>query len=298
MTMPLDSSRVVDPAADAVAELSTRRRSWLSRAYRHRGIGHPERIAMVLVVAITLLLIAVPWVAPHTAKAIVGDPFTPPGAEFLLGTDSQGRDMFSRVLLGLRTSWFGAFAVIIFGAVVGGVIGLVAGMAGGAVDTILMRLTDAALALPGTLVALMVVAALGPSLRNTLLAVAVTWWPWYARIVRGQTRTVMQLPHVDAARLGGFSPIRRAVVHVLPGSVGPVLVAASLDVGSVLLVLAGLSFIGLGSPAPAAEIGSMSANGLTFLFNAPWIALAPAVALFVLSMIVNFAGDGLQELVG
>ncbi|WP_375430797.1 ABC transporter permease [uncultured Friedmanniella sp.] len=273
-----------------------RRRLPLLSGLRRTQVGLLERVALVAVVVLTLLLLAVPAVLPHTARDIVGDPFVAPGGHFWLGTDSQGRDVFSRVLLGLRTSWFGALAVIVLGALVGGTIGLVAGIAGGVVDTVLMRLTDAALALPGTLVALMVVAALGPSLRNTLLAVAVTWWPWYARIVRGQTRTVMQLPHVDAARLGGFSAVRRALVHVLPGSLGPVLVAASLDIGSVLLVLAGLSFIGLGSPAPAAEIGSMSANGLTYLFNAPWIALAPAVALFAVAVLANFAGDGLQEL--
>lgn len=283
--------------AAPMTEISApRRRLPLLRGLRRARVGWPERVALVAVVVLTLLLLVVPPLLPHTARDIVGDPFVAPGGRFWLGTDSQGRDVFSRVLLGLRTSWFGAFAVILLGALVGGVIGLVAGISGGLVDTVLMRLTDAALALPGTLVALMVVAALGPSLRNTLLAVAVTWWPWYARIVRGQTRTVMQLPHVDAARLGGLSPVRRALVHVLPGSLGPVLVAASLDVGSVLLVLAGLSFIGLGSPAPAAEIGSMSANGLTYLFNAPWIALAPALALFAVAVLANFAGDGLQEL--
>ncbi|WP_375425001.1 ABC transporter permease [uncultured Friedmanniella sp.] len=266
-------------------------------ALRRSRTGLPERIALTLVLLLTVLLLLAPLLAPHTAKAIVGDPFVAPGGRFWLGTDSQGRDVWSRVLVGLRVSWFGALAVIAIGAAVGSVIGLVAGMSGGVVDAVLMRLTDAALALPGTLVALMVVAALGPSLRNTLLAVAVTWWPWYARIVRGQTRTVMQLPHVDAARLGGFSPVRRALVHVLPGSLGPVLVAASMDVGSVLLVLAGLSFIGLGSPPPAAEIGSMSAGGLTYLFNAPWIALAPAVALFAVAVLANYAGDGLQDLV-
>lgn len=265
---------------------------------RRHDVGRLEFVALVAIVLLTLLLAVVPWLAPHGARDIVDRPFTPPNASVWLGTDSQGRDLFSRVLFGLRTSWFGAFAVIIFGVAVGGLIGLVAGISGGWLDTVLMRFTDAALALPGTLVALMVVAALGPGLRNTLLAVAVTWWPWYARIVRGQTRAVMQLPHVDAARLGGFSPVRRAIVHVLPGSIGPVVVAASLDVGSVMLVLAGLSFIGLGSPAPAAEIGSMAAGGLAYLFNAPWVALAPAVALFVVSMLANYAGDGLQELAG
>jgi peptide/nickel transport system permease protein len=259
-------------------------------------VGYPERVALILIMIVTVLLLIAPLISPHGEKDVVGAPFAQPGGEFLFGTDSQGRDVFSRVLLGLRASWFGSIAVIAFGIVVGSVIGLIAGIAGGIVDAILMRLTDAALALPGTLVALMVVAALGPSLEHTLIAVAVTWWPWYARIVRGATQTIMHLPHADAARLGGFSRTRMALVHILPGSIGPVLIAASLDVGSVLLVLAGLSFIGLGSPAPAAEIGSMAANGLTFLFNAPWIALAPAIALFVLSLLANFAGDAAREL--
>lgn len=268
----------------------------LFSAFRRKRVGYPERIALVIVILLTVLLLVVPFFVPNAGKNIVGAPFTAPGGAHLFGTDSQGRDMLSRILVGLQASWFGSLAVIAFGVIVGGIVGLIAGVAGGWVDSVLMRITDAALALPGTLVAVLVVAALGPSLENTLIAVAVTWWPWYARIVRAQTQTVMHLPHADAARLGGFSAARRAFVHVLPGSFGPVLIAASLDVGSVLLVLAGLSFIGLGSPAPAAEIGSMSADGLTYLFNAPWIALAPAIALFVLSLLANFAGDALREL--
>jgi peptide/nickel transport system permease protein len=159
-----------------------------------------------------------------------------------------------------------------------------------------MRLTDAALALPGPLVALAVVAATGPGLRNTLLAVAATWWPWYARIVRGQVFSLVRRPHVEAARLGGIGRTRVAVVHVLPGTVGPVVVAASLDISVVILVISGLSFLGLGAPAPAAELGAMTARGLTFLFNAPWIAIAPGTALFLLGMISNFAGDATRDL--
>jgi peptide/nickel transport system permease protein len=268
----------------------------LFRAFHRKRVGYPERVALIFVILFIVVLVFAPLISPHGETEVVGAPFATPGGDYLFGTDSQGRDVFSRVLLGLRASWFGSLAVVIFGVIVGSIVGLIAGMFGGIVDILLMRFTDAALALPGTLVALMVVAALGPSLEHTLLAVAVTWWPWYARIVRGSTRTIMQLPHADAARLGGFSRVRMAVVHVLPGSIGPVLVAASLDVGSVLLVLASLSFIGLGSPPPAAEIGGMAADGLTYLFNAPWMALAPAIALFVLSLLANFAGDALREL--
>lgn len=261
-----------------------------------RQVGIPERVALIAVAVITLALPFAPLFAPYSETAVAGAPFVAPGAEHLFGTDSQGRDVLSRVLIGLGASWFGALAVIAFGVALGSLVGLAAGFSGGFLDTVLMRLTDAALALPATLVALVVVASLGPSLQNTLIAVAVTWWPWYARIVRGQTRAIVGMPHVDAARLGGFSRVRIALVHVLPGSIGTVLIAASLDVGAVLLVLATLSFIGLGSPSPAAEIGSMTADGLTFLLTAPWIALAPALALFVLALLANFAGDGLREL--
>ena len=124
---------------------------------------------------------------------------------------------------------------------------------------------------------------------------AVTWWPWYARIVRGQVVGLRYRPHVEAARLGGFSRTRVAVVHVLPGTVGSLIVAASLDVGTVILVLAGLSFLGLGSPAPAAELGAMTSQGLTYLFNAPWVALVPAAALFLLAVASNLAGDSCRD---
>jgi peptide/nickel transport system permease protein len=264
------------------------------------GRGHSgllERVSFALVVVVTLLLPFAGLLAPHGERDIAGTPFSSPGSGHLLGTDSQGRDVFSRVLVGLEASWFGALGVIAFGLVVGSLVGIVAGMSGGIVDIVLMRLTDAALALPGTLVALLVVAALGPSFQHILIAVAVTWWPWYARIVRGQTRAIVTLPHVDAARSSGVPRRRVAAVHVLPGIVGSIVVAASLDVGGVLLALAGLSFIGLGAPPPAAEIGGMSAEGLTYLFNAPWIAIAPAAALFVVALLANFAGDHVRELV-
>lgn len=290
-----------DPSgpAGAGASLAMRpsARARLLTLGRRGHAGRLERVSFVLVVVVTLLLPFASLLAPHGERDVAGLPFTSPGGGTLLGTDSQGRDVFSRVLIGLEASWFGALAVIAFGLVVGALIGITAGMAGGVVDTVLMRLTDAALALPGTLVALLVVAALGPSFRHILIAVAVTWWPWYARIVRGQTRALVTLPHVDAARSSGVPRRRVAAVHVLPGVIGSIVVAASLDVGTVLLALAGLSFIGLGAPPPAAEIGGMSAEGLTYLFNAPWIAIAPAAALFVVSMLANFAGDYVRELV-
>ena len=263
---------------------------------RTPGADRLGLVALGLLTLLTIGLAIAPVLLGAGERDVVGDTFVGPGANHLFGTDSQGRDMFARTILGARTSWFAAIAVVSVGATIGSVVGLIAGFTGGFIDTVLMRLTDAALALPGPLVALAVVSALGTGLRNTLIAVAATWWPWYARIVRGQVHALTHRAFVEAARLGGVGRIRRAVVHVLPGTVGPVIVAISLDLGAVILVLAGLSFLGLGSPPPAAELGAMSSQGLTFLFNAWWIAVIPAVAVFVLAMLANLAGDAVRDL--
>jgi peptide/nickel transport system permease protein len=284
---------VADPELAGGARGARRLLAWRPAA----GAGALHWWAPGLLVAVTLGLALAPLLLGAGEREVVGEPFTSPLDGHLLGTDAQGRDMLARLVLGLRTSWLAALAVIGIGVVVGAAVGLLAGFAGGWVDAVLMRVTDAALAVPGPLVALAVAAALGAGLRNTLLAVAATWWPWYARIVRGQVVALVARPHVEAARLGDLGRVRTAVVHVLPGTVGPVVVAASLDVGAVMLVLAGLSFLGLGSPPPAAELGAMTAQGMTYLFNAPWVAVVPAAGLFALAVLANLAGDGLRDLV-
>jgi peptide/nickel transport system permease protein len=268
------------------------------RALHRLGrLGRLDRLGLGLLVAITLLLLVVPLVAPHGPLDNVGVTFGPPGADgHLLGTDEQSRDLLSRVLYGMRVTWFAAFVVIASGIVIGGVIGLAAGMAGRWVDALLMRITDVFLALPGPLLALAVVSALGASLRNTLLAVMIVWWPFYARIVRGEVRSIMSRPHVEAARMGGAGRVRLALRHVLPGTIGPVLVTASLDIGALILTLAGLSFLGLGSPAPAAELGAMSARGLTYLLTKWWVPVMPALGVFLLVFVANVAGDAVRDL--
>jgi peptide/nickel transport system permease protein len=283
------------------------RRGLLLRAPRNRRsspllrrlsrLGHFDQIGLGLLAFITVFLVFVPLVTPHAALDNVGVTFAKPGTSgFLLGTDEQSRDLLSRVLIGMRTTWFAALLVIASGIVIGGAIGLVAGMTGGWVDSILMRITDVFLALPGSLLALAVVSALGASLAHTLEAVMIVWWPFYARIVRGEVRAIMSRSHVEAARMGGSRGVSLAVRHVLPGTVGPVLVTASLDIGALILTLAGLSFLGLGSPAPAAELGAMSARGLTYLLTKWWVPLVPALGVFVLVFIANVAGDAVRDL--
>jgi peptide/nickel transport system permease protein len=230
------------------------RAAWWLPAVRRVGIV--DRIALVGALGITLLAIVTPYVAPYDPLKPVGPTSQPPLQGFLLGTDEVGRDIFSRVLYGMRASWFAAIVVILSGVIIGGLIGLIAGAAGGWIDSLLMRITDLFLALPGPVLAIAVVAALGPSLAHTLIAVAIVWWPFYARIVRGEIWSMRSRPHLEAARLAGVGPTRRAFRHLLPGAVPTTVVTASLDVGNLVLTLAGLSFLGLGAPAPAPSSGA------------------------------------------
>lgn len=254
-----------------------------------------DRVWIGAFLALAVVVLVVPTLLGIGERDIAGAPFSAPGDGTLLGTDSQGRDVFLRSLLGMRTSLLAAVVVILAGVLIGTLVGLVAGLAGGWVDSLLMRLTDAALALPAALVALAVAAALGSGLANTLLALAIMWWPWYARIVRGEVAGIRASAFVEAARLGGLGRGRIAVRHVIPGTFATLVVAASLDIGAVVVLLSGLSFLGLGSPPPAAELGAMVNQGLTYWFNAPWVAFVPAVALFLLALLANLAGDALRD---
>lgn len=261
-----------------------------------RRLGYLEQAAIVLFVVVTVALVLVPLLLPHPTTKAIATPLQAPSGANLFGIDEQGRDVLSRVLSGMRTSWFSAFGVIGSGVVIGGLIGLAAGMVGGWLDALLMRITDVFLALPGPLLVLAVVSALGPSLRNTLIAVMIVWWPFYSRIVRAEVRSIMSRPHIEAARMGGAGWFTVARRHVLPGTFGSLLVTASLDVSALLITLSGLSFLGLGSPAPAPELGAMSARGLTYLFTGWWIPVFPALGVFFLAFIANLCGDGIRDL--
>jgi peptide/nickel transport system permease protein len=259
-------------------------------------VSWAQRIAIASLLLVTLVALLAPVIAPNDPLVPAGAEFSEPGGAFLLGTDEVGRDLLSRCLAGVRTTWFAALAVIGIGLVVGGTIGLIAGAVGGWVDMVLMRITDLFLALPAPVLAIAVVSALGPSLRNTLIGVAIVWWPYYARIVRAEIRQMAVRPHVEAARVAGVGTARVWFRHLLPGALPTILVAASLDVGGLIVTLAGLSFLGLGEPQPAAELGAMTAAGLQFILNAAWIPLAPAVTVFILAFVANKAGDALREL--
>lgn len=279
----------IAPPLDAPRGLRAASRQYLV------GMTVPSYLALGAVVAVFLVAVFAETLAPHSPTVPAGDPLTPPGGDFLLGTDEIGRDLLSRVLIGMQSSWWGAMVVIASGVVVGGGIGLVAGAAGGLVDSVLMRITDVFLALPGTILAVALVAAMGPSYGHTLFGVAIVWWPLYTRIVRAEVRKLRASPHLEAARLAGAGRLRLVLRHLLPGAVPATIVTASLDVSALVLTLAGLSFLGLGAPAPAPELGAMTARGMSYIFEFWWIPIMPALGVFVIAMVANFGGDALRD---
>jgi peptide/nickel transport system permease protein len=256
-----------------------------------------DRIGIIAIVVLVVVAVLAPVIAPYSPTVPAGAPFIPPfHGVHVLGTDEVGFDIFSRVLFGLRASLVAVAAVVSSGVIVGGLIGLVAGVTGGWVDTVLMRLTDLFLALPGPVLAIGIVAALGPSSFHLLLAVAIVWWPFYSRIMRGEVRALSARAHLEAAQLAGCGPVRRAWRHLLPGAMPAMVVTASLDVGNLVLTLAALSFLGLGAPAPSPELGAMSARGLQYLLQEWWVPVMPGIAIFLLALSSNVSGDGLRAL--
>ena len=282
---------IAEPVARQALRTTSRRKT--------RNLERKASVAAAsLFGVVTLVALLAPVLSPDNPLMPAGAPLLGPGkGGFLLGSDSIGRDVLSRVLYGMRTSWFAALGVIALGLLIGGVIGLVAGATGGWVDTVLMRITDGFLALPAPVLAIAVVAALGPSLLHTLVAVSIVWWPFYARIVRGEIRNLAARPHVEAAKLAGAGRLRIAVRHLLPGAVPAALVTASLDIGNLVLTLAGLSFLGLGQSAPAAELGADTARNLSFLLQDWWVPVMPGIGVLVLAFIGNIAGDGVRNLI-
>jgi len=254
-------------------------------------------VAVGMVPLVTVVAVAIPLISPHDPLVPVGMPLQAPGKDgFLLGSDSVGRDILSRLLYGVQSSWFAALAVVAIGLILGGLVGLIAGATGGWIDSTLMRITDGFLSLPAPVLAIAVVAALGPGFVHTLVAVSIVWWPFYARLVRGEVARLAARPHIEAAKLAGVGRIRLAIRHLLPGAVPNALVAASLDIGTLILTLAALSFLGLGQSAPAPELGADSARNLTYFLQQWWVPVMPGLAVLVLALIANIAGDGLRNL--
>jgi peptide/nickel transport system permease protein len=255
-----------------------------------------ESAALLMLVVITFVALAAPYLAPADPVLKIGDPYQPPSLRFLLGTDEIGRDMLARMIWGVRLTWLPSMVIIAAGVVIGTLIGVLGAVAGGVIDLLLARLTELFIVIPSTMIALAAVAALGPGLWHTVAIMSIFWWPWYARIVRSEVLAVSDRPHAEAARLSGVRGPRLVLRYLLPAAFPAVLVTATLDVANVILVLALFSFLGLGAPAPAPELGAMTARSLASLTTHWWIPILPGIAIFVLVVTANLAGDGLRAL--
>lgn len=247
-----------------------------------------------------LLLVLSALLAPHVSPC---DPnlqdwkirLQPPSAGHLFGTDEFGRDLLSRTLYGGRVSLVAGVVPVLLGATAGTLIGLVAGYMGGRWDQILMRLLDVLLAFPMIFLALAIVGTLGPGLLNAMLAVAVVSLPGYARLVRGQVLTLREREYVAAAQAAGASHGRVLLRHLLPNILSPLLVQATLSVGSAILTTASLSFLGLGTQPPTSDWGEMLASGRQYLPEAWWLAVFPGLFVMLAVLSVNLLGDGLRD---
>jgi peptide/nickel transport system permease protein len=212
-----------------------------------------------------------------------------------LGADDLGRDILSRLIWGGRISLIIGFSAVMVAMILGVLMGLIAGYFGGWLDGLTMRLIDILLAFPAILLAITIVASLGPGLRNSMLAVSLVGIPYYARIVRGSVLSLREQEFVHAARLIGATNLRIIAQHVLPNILAPLIVAATLDIGFMITAAAGLSFLGLGAQPPTAEWGVMLSQGRQFIRNAPHVSILPGMAIFLVILALNFLGDGLRD---
>jgi peptide/nickel transport system permease protein len=248
---------------------------------------------------IVLVALAAPLLVPYPADA--GSATHPeialhaPSLQHLLGTDQVGRDVFSRVLDGARVSPLVALFVLLIACAVGIPLGVAAGYFGGVVDEIIMRITDVFLAFPPLLLALAFATVLPASLTSLTIAIAITWWPWYTRLIRGQAASVAGRPYVEACRTLGLQRWRILLRHVLPNSVTPLIVQVSLDVGGVILTASALSFLGLGAQDPTPDWGLMVAEGENYFTTQWWLVTFPGLAILLTALTFNLLGDGLRD---
>jgi peptide/nickel transport system permease protein len=260
---------------------------------RNPGLIFPSVIVLTLVV----LTFFGEQLAPYDPLAIdLPAKLEAPGFAHPMGTDEMGRDVLSRVMTGTRYSTETVLVIMSSCLLIGIFIGMISGFFGGKVDEALMRITEVFLAFPPLILALAIVAALGPGLVNAMLAISLVWWPWYARMVRGLVLSAKEQQYVLAARSIGVRNAGIMFRHILPNCLMPILVQASMDMGSALVTTAGLSFIGLGAQAPTPEWGAMVGVGRRYLLSAWWLSTFPGLAIFVAILGLNFLSDALQDL--
>ncbi len=257
-------------------------------------------MALIILILLALSAVFAPVIIPYPQDladaAHTEFKLAPPSSEHLMGTDELGRDIFSRVVYGTRVSLSAALSAVGLALLIGIPLGAVAGSFGGWVDNLIMRITDVFLSFPPLLLSIAIVAVMGSSLNNAILAISMSWWPWYTRLIRGQAISVKERKFVQAAETIGTSRIKIIFKHIIPNCISPVIVQASMDIGGVILTVAGLSFLGLGAQLPTPEWGLMISMGRRYFPDSWWYCIFPGIAIFITVLCFNLLGDAIREI--
>jgi peptide/nickel transport system permease protein len=280
------------------AKYSSRRREYLrglSRIYKNPLTAFGLGIIFILIVTVFFAPFLAPYPDQGRGLSNLKERLLSPSIKHPLGTDNLGRDILSRIIFGSRISLKATFVVIAIVLSLGVPLGLIAGYIGGKVDDIIMRFADMILAFPSLLLAIAIVASLGPSLINALIAVSLPWWPWYTRLMRSQVLSIKEMQFVESARAIGVSRRRIMFRHILPNCLSPIIVQATLDMGYIILAIAGLGFLGLGTQPPTADWGVMVSDGREFFMIQWWISTFSGAAIFLTVLAFNLVGDGIRE---
>lgn len=267
----------------------------------HVIVRDPLSLAsMIVITAFILIAIFAPLIAPYplegAGKTNVDNTLLAPSLQHPFGTDLLGRDVLSRVIVGARPALIVPIGVVLFAVMLGAPLGAIAGYKGGWIDEIIMRITDLFLAFPSLLLAMAIAAALGRGLEKAAIALVISWWPWYTRLVRGVTISLKERYFVEAAQAIGVSDWVIVLRHILPNTISPVLVQATVDLGTVILAMGGLAFLGLGTQPPSPDWGLMVSDGRTYILKQWWIATFPGTAIFVTVLAFNLLGDVLRDI--
>lgn len=250
---------------------------------------------MVLVIMAILAPVIAPYPEDASGATHPENSLQPISKAHWFGTDELGRDMLSKIIFGIRISLLCSFVTIFTAVLIGAFLGAIAGSLGGWIDEVIMRIADAFLSFPPLLLAIAIAALLGPSLTNAQIAIIVSWWPWYTRLMRGQAISVREKQFVKAAEAIGTKQMAIVFKHVVPNCISPILVQASMDMGGVILTLASLSFLGLGAQPPIPEWGLMVSTSKNYFMDAWWYSVFPGAAIFITVLTFNLIGDGLRE---
>lgn len=257
------------------------------------------RISIIILMVLVIMAILAPVIAPYPEDASGAthpeNSLQPISKAHWFGTDELGRDMLSKIIFGIRISLLCSFVTIFTAVLIGAFLGAIAGSLGGWIDEVIMRIADAFLSFPPLLLAIAIAALLGPSLTNAQIAIIVSWWPWYTRLMRGQAISVREKQFVKAAEAIGTKQMAIVFKHVVPNCISPILVQASMDMGGVILTLASLSFLGLGAQPPIPEWGLMVSTSKNYFMDAWWYSVFPGAAIFITVLTFNLIGDGLRE---